>query len=435
MLVVVAAIAVVALLLFVPFHAQTNVRALLLGLFAFYGAVRLDWLTSRRLGSSGLATYLKLLALFVACILASIVTNQRIHVYQDYVEISTVLIAGGSTILWFEIGSREKLASLFGRWFIGLCAVYLTVCAWQIVGWWTSSPFGGLYAAYATPQTVEAAALLAQRGESDRFAGLSSNPNAHAALLLLLFLAAWLTGRRRALDSALEGLCFVLVVFAQSRTGLIAMLAALSLLVASRVRSAEAAIGASLLVLLVIFLIVSLSRWLTLTFVESVFSENIFEHNSFLLRAGRWRELLEEALRSPVFGNAPRQEHFEATGAHFDSEYLLVVWRYGLLGLAAYLLVLVGPVISVLLTKRADRLTTALSSALFAATVVIGVTNVTLSDLRFAVFHSMIVGLCFGRLRPCATQELPHRPPPTSSLLCDPAACTLSHSRRPHGKN
>jgi O-antigen ligase len=384
--------------LLIPYQFGIVTRVLVIALLAC--STRVWWCFRRAeprqpspILSFGLAACL---AAFVT--LASIVTNGRLMVYQDYIDLLTPLAGFGVAGLGHWIGLSSTRSHRFARGLVVLTTVFVALNFLQIVDVSTGGRFEWLYSAYAPQHTVDVGRVLADRGEANRYAGLSANPNSQASILCLLLVAISLVPsfgcwKRVSLCSLL-----LLIVLAQSRTAIAALLCIAPCLAAPRTWRLVGILRVTLVLALFGLVIALLVEWMNLTFIRSLFSSSVLDQDSITNRFETWGTLLEMARERPVFGNAPQQEYFARTDTHADSEYILVVWRYGLAGLAVHLSMLLLPLISCLRFHRGQRDTLLAMACLSVITGLIGLTNVTLTDFRFTVVFSLVFGLCLGRL-------------------------------------
>lgn len=389
---------VLALALFVPFEysllarVATPIAVLYFGVAWLVDVAAAPWCL-RTIGSFG-----TLVVLFVCIQLVSIASNARLFVYQDYVEVIMMLTCIGSAQLFFSIGKSDLLYGRFACAFSWFCVLYVAVNLGQLYDYYAGDDLRWFYSAYAPLHTADVGVVLAERGEFNRYTGLSANPNSHAAVLCLLLLTTVYLARqvnwRRYLSAAL----LLLIVLTQSRTALVAIGVLFTPIVcASAMRARKRLRYVAILVLAA-----AMSAWLidrlNLSFVSSIVKESPFEQQTLLTRVERWGPILEMTWASPLFGNAPSQDWFAREGIHADSEYVLVMWRYGLVGLLIFGCILAFPMAT---AWRLQAKHQGLRQLLVSLTVVVAVlscTNVTLTDYRACTVYAMVCGLACGRI-------------------------------------
>jgi len=73
------------------------------------------------------------------------------------------------------------------------------------------------------------------------------------------------------------------------------------------------------------------------TYMNTLFSNDIVETGSVKGRIEIWEHLLEMIKKKPFFGHAPRKEYFYENELYPENEYILYLWRYGIVGLLFFL--------------------------------------------------------------------------------------------------
>lgn len=353
--------------------------------------------SSSSIGSAPNYRYRSLIILYFLMILASIVVNGRILVYQDYMEMVSVIKFAGTFYLSYSIARDPKGFYRLTRIFVVIVSIYLLLNAGQIFDYYFGGPFGGFYELYAVDSQKQVTEILREREEANRFTGLSGNPNSNGAILLVMLLAVVYATGESTFGKVLALTFVILILFSQSRTALIALMAiAAYMLIQARwtfFRFLRLAVPA-LILLIAAFIAVEA---LNLTFVTSIFNQNILQNESLSVRVLNWSTLIQMIEESPVFGHAPRQEFFAQEKINADSEYILTAWRYGILGLALEVLLILYPYLVACRKPQKPKKFRSTIIALTLITVVIGITNVTLSDYRYSVIYAFTLGVVFGR--------------------------------------
>lgn len=388
---------VLALTLFSPPGYSSFLMIATLILVAPYSLV---WLSGGRRYSVGgvpFKPYRLILIAYILLILTSIFFNGRLFVYQDYAEVLLVAKYAGAFYLFYSASRNYNNFQKLTKVFSVICFIYLSLNIIQIFDYYLGSPFGGFYSLYTPDHHQYATEILRERGEANRFTGLSGNPNSHGAMLLVILLAIICTSTERRIDHLLAMVCIVLILFSQSRTTLIAACATLVFVL---IRSKwtvtifiKMTISLIFLVMIAYFTVISLN----LTFVTSIFNQGLTESESLSVRVENWITLLRMIEENPIFGYAPRQEFFALERINADSEYILTAWRYGLIGFMAAMAIFFYPLLQAYRESRKSSRFRLTLVSLTLITLIIGFTNVTLSDSRFSIIYAFVLGVAMGR--------------------------------------
>ena len=66
-------------------------------------------------------------------------------------------------------------------------------------------------------------------------------------------------------------------------------------------------------------------------------SPDIAKNSSVMGRFEMWEHLIKMIMHKPIFGYGPNKDYFYDNGLYPESEYVLYVWRYGIIGFFLYL--------------------------------------------------------------------------------------------------
>jgi hypothetical protein len=83
-------------------------------------------------------------------------------------------------------------------------------------------------------------------------------------------------------------------------------------------------------------------------------NSDVFASSSVHGRLQVWRELAVQALQKPLFGHAPQKNYFYANHLYADNGYILWAWRYGIIGLAAFIAIFLLPVKKIIQNVRSS---------------------------------------------------------------------------------
>lgn len=251
-----------------------------------------------------------------------------------------------------------------------------------------------------------------------RIIGTTANPNEFAALLVIgssLALSGFLYLKEKTLRYT-SIICFILFTLATaltlSRTGLVIQIVACVFILFCHylfhlVRLKK--IRGFIVVVVVLLLIIVLIVWLAPEkfYIRMTSGLNIIGDNSWQLRMGRWGEALNLWRQSPFFGWGPGKKTMTTI---VDNEWLLLLRRYGVLGVSVFTLWF-GGFFAVLvklarsLNRRADDedrylkvLVVAMQASLVSYAVYM-VTSAVYHSLQLMPILMIYLGLVFSSLK------------------------------------
>ena len=186
-----------------------------------------------------------------------------------------------------------------------------------------------------------------------RMIGTMQNPN-HNALLFLFFII-WYSPKK---DWITKGkiFCFialVMMVLCQSRTALIVFIVLLiANYIAERIPIKKVLIQSAIAISTILLIInadfiLKGTEWRnddndkTMSYAGKLMGDEIIESRSIKGRYEMWKALYEDIKAKPVFGHSPDKKYFD--NKHADNEYVAITYKYGIIGLSAYLLLYLIP--------------------------------------------------------------------------------------------
>ena len=125
----------------------------------------------------------------------------------------------------------------------------------------------------------------------------------------------------------------------------------------------------------------------------SMVKQNPTQSNSVQGRMEVWGDLLLMVKEKPIFGYGPNKNYFYQNKIYSESEYIMFIWRYGIVGLLAYILLL----IYLFSVAYNQRLSTE-GLLLLQSVVIIGITSLTnnpLSSREISILWGLIIGSFF----------------------------------------
>lgn len=221
-----------------------------------------------------------------------------------------------------------------------------------------------------------------------RIIGTVGNPN-NNAILFLFFVIFFFPE----IKSTWKGrIYFLLAVFGmlacQSRTGFIAFGIVFLLGCISKKYNLKTAVLYLISFTAMFFILVLLGN----LYLNSL-AGNIMQQHSIRSRLETWSLLWEMIKQKPLLGYAPYKEYFETNNIYSESEYFLYAWRYGLLGLGAYLLALLTGFYFSLKGKMNEN---GFRFSMFIIVILItAITNTPTSDTMILMMYAFCAGLFF----------------------------------------
>lgn len=305
--------------------------------------------------------HLGLYAAFLVCIVISISWNQRVSVLRD----------------WFELIKFGKFAVLFVGFLIAfkpaefrrlLLFFFFPVVIFNLVHYFDFFDFNTHVESWYAPEIHLDLFGLDSKGNlaTKRLLGTMGNPNVNA-LMFLFFLVAFLPLSHptvRSKSTKFYKLASFVAIFgvmlSQSRTGLGALILVLllyGLYVKDRRREFLVYAAYTLLAFFMMDLIGN-------EYLTTVVDGDRLKHSKDG-RMTQWLKILDAMDGKWVFGNAPYKEYFEANEIYSESEYFLMLFRYGFVGLSVYLVWWGAHLIKVLRSKECARFVVAAVPAIF----------------------------------------------------------------------
>jgi hypothetical protein len=348
----------------------------------------------RNFSSTVAKSYFIGLAVFALFMLISMGVNGRILVIQDLFELFKLLKYGLIVAFFAQLPIREFLKVWLKPMFILLVGVnvlhFFDVFGFnQLIADFYN---GGLHIEYFGLNSLKQPAVK-------RMVGFAGNPNINA-LIFLFFSIAFLPVKKTQ-QTLVWFLVAVLMVFlCQSRTAILGLAAIL--VTSAFVLSAQFTVRKWMQLLLGIGAMYLIS-WALVTnfFHSSLYSNNLF--NGRILQSGSargrweaWTLLGEMILQKPLLGYGGNKAYFYAQKIYSENEYILMAWRYGIIGLMGYLLIYVIPLRNFLQTKRMDSIYPAVFAIVLMA--VAALTNNPFVDRTTMVLFAVAIGAAYSQL-------------------------------------
>lgn len=343
--------------------------------------------------SRPLACYSGVVLIFVLWILATIMANGRYLLIGDYFEIYKSI----KFLIFFwsvYIYARYQTIDPTSMWLI-LTAIFLGLLIFNLFGYFNLFNFNyRLMPFYASGERISGFGLDSLGNPSvKRMLGTMGNPNDNA-ILFSLFASYFLVSIRikRWLSLGLLAISVMLILLTGSRTVLIGVFVSFALYGLMEKFSLKKGLLFAASVIAVIFLVYLLD----LKYISILWQLDIRENPSWVARLEVWDRLGEMITRSPLWGHGPNKDYFYANSLYSESEYVLMTWRYGYIGLFLYSLWLFLPAMMSLLVRQGGFV-----KLLFIFSVILAVSAITnnpLSEPRIMAVFAMLCGLFFFQM-------------------------------------
>ena len=233
-------------------------------------------------------------------------------------------------------------------------------------------------------------------GEADvkRMLGVLGNPNNNSIMMGFFSIYFIVHSTKQSAEYKqnilLAGLAIVMLLMSGSKTGVLALVA---VFVVYWILS-KASIKQLLSLLAIAVAAVVLINVFQFTYISSLWTVDWSANESWTGRINVWQNLVGMIQKSPWIGYGPNKDYFYLNTLYSENEYVLMAWRYGVVGLLFYLLWILIPFVSALRQKgkRYAQSVVLFSTMLFVSAL----TNNPLSEPRILVLYAMLCGLMFA---------------------------------------
>ena len=269
--------------------------------------------------------------LFCMYIPITMVINGRSGILSDYFEIYK-LLKFSILILFFSLIDYRSFSS---NWFK---PIFLTLAAVNLLHFYNvfdindllQKLYGGIHREFFGLNSLGQPA-------TKRMIGLASNPNINAILFgffAIYFLPLQFDKKRFLWFLA----AILLMLMCQSRTSIVAMAGVLGVIAVLRVSNWRVH---NWLWIIGSLLGLYLFSWALTTdfFSYTSYSNNVVS-NSAMGRLETWAYLFDMIKEQPIFGYGVNKHYFYSRSLYSENEYILMTWRYGVIGLTLYLAML-----------------------------------------------------------------------------------------------
>lgn len=354
-------------------------------------------------------------------ILFSIFLNELYNAYQDYFEIYK-LLKFGVVMLFFSLFKLDKLYNIvFIPTFI-LLVIFNTLHFYDLFG------FNKIVELYYNGGVHIKIFGLNSIGMpvSKRIIGTIGNPNNNALLFAIFAILFYPRNRNDWKFIILFLVALIFFFLCQSRTGLLAFVVVLLItwgvqFVSKNMKIIELknVIALAMLILAYLFTGAINNNLQKSThdskaeviaeqeaidsanaiqraahrdsYLNTVFDEDVSKTSSMQDRYAVWKMLGEMILDKPVFGHGPNKSYFYANKIYAESEYVLITWRYGVIGVLLYSIFLIYLLVKgfFLRQQRIGMILIQISSLFIIASL----TNNPFSSRELMVVLAVFIGL------------------------------------------
>lgn len=387
--------------------------------------------------------HIKIIFLFIICITISIIVNNRLGYYRDYYEILKVLKFAIYILFFSTLYIEENyLYKLFKF-------IFIIVCIFNIFQYFNIFSFNEIIEIYYSPSHHLAFHGLDSAGNKAtiRLLGTMGNPNNNA--ILFLFFIIFFMPKSISDPKETKYLYFIAILgsmYSQSRTAFIILVIVLIIhlvLKFSIIKKHYIVFSCFFLLLLVNLKYGDLAYLNSLKESKVAINEasdideahinkarrdgrstnrddvskvsqdtNLIgekmketENQSFLLKTNNsslqvrfeiWQRLITMIKQKPLLGHGPNKEYFYNNELYAENEYVLITWRYGLIGLFVFLAMILSPLILSFKFIKSDEY---MQLSLYILVIIItAFTNTPLSEPSLLLLLAFFIGRLFLKI-------------------------------------
>jgi len=305
------------------------------------------WIVNWRLN------YVIMLLCIIPIIIVSIIINKQFSAINDYFEIYRII----TFILVFIFFKETYNSKWFGIIWEVIFVLLLILNLFHFHNILNFNQFVmPIYCGSENYHLTHFGLNSLMQPATKRMLGLLANPNNNAILFILFTIRFLPKHRWNTKEMIFFFLGLIAILACQSRTGFLAFAVVFfTNYIISKISWKQMVVQ-----ILSVFLI----SWLFLTY--SIFdyagtnnNGNINTTSDYLLtltggeaftsssvkgRLQIWKELTQQILQKPVFGHSPRKNYFYENKLYAENGYILWTWRYGIVGLIAFVSIFLLPV-------------------------------------------------------------------------------------------
>lgn len=316
--------------------------------------------------------------------------NGRLAVFNDYTEIYKLFKYSCYLLLFFQFFQLKKNV------FFTISIVFSVLVVFNLFHFYNILDFNKT----VMPSYVTNSFQLEFFGKNSlggpatkRILGTMGNPNINAILFsfFVIYFMPFLTNIKWHWGKLFFFLALAMLLMTQSRTCMLAFVIFFPVyLILKKVKWITTI---KLLVFITLTLIVvKLADEYSLNYVSDA-KFNVVENGSLRGRLEVWTELGKMILEKPIFGYGINKNYFYEHNLYAENEYILITWRYGIIGLFFYLIMLFGPLVYYRKKWLVDR--SSMSMIYLMIVILFGInalTNTPTSDAVLVLILSIATG-------------------------------------------
>ncbi len=336
--------------------------------------------------------YIYLLLFFCAYILFTIALNGRLWSLRDYFEI----YKEGKYLL-IVIFARHAFASNFDNFYKLVKYTFLGLFVLNIAHYFNILNFNEIVEPfYATSDIHLTTFGLDSLGNPAvrRMLGTMGNPNENA-ILFLFFFTYFLSKRvdyKKRIEQIFIYLSFLCILLTQSRTGFISGVFVYLFMTIFTKQKLKTVLY-DVLFFIAAFGVAFSFNTLALSYFANT-SANLGQNSSVTGRLEVWKQLFKMIIEKPLFGYGPNKDYFYDNNLYAESEYVLLTWRYGIIGLLIHIGILLLPLYKTLSHSKLHTF-----YILFLGVIVINsITNCPLSNPRILLLYALCIGYYYAKI-------------------------------------
>lgn len=341
-------------------------------------------LNIKRFDFNILKQFLLPILLLLVIVFISIIINHRIYVLQDDFELLK-LIKFLIVFIFFATCNYNRTHYLV------LKVIFTLVLIFNFLHYINFEGFNQNIMIYYSNEIQLSSFGINSLGHQDtiRLLGTLGNPNNNAILFLFFFILFFPRKESKILDNLFFIAAGIGVIACQSRTGFISLVTIF--IIGSIISKPD---NKLILVMAGIYLLSFIGfNYMGNKYLNTLAS-NVTKQTSVTGRINVWEMLWNMIKEKPYFGYSPFKEYFYSHKIYSENEYILYLWRYGFIGLGAYIFMLLN---NIYIAYRSVNKVEGYRLLLFTIVIIItAITNNPLSDVSVFMMYSFLAGNFFS---------------------------------------
>lgn len=331
--------------------------------------------------------FIKILIVFSIYIFLTILINNRIKILQDYFEIFKVFKFLLFFIYFYFYALKYNIYNF-------LKIVFCLVLVFNFLHYYNIFDFNNIIEPYYSDPKILDFFGLNSLGQPDtiRMMGSAGNPNINSILFLFFIAIFTPTLNKKGYEKIWYFIAFFGIILCQSRTGLISFLFVFAYTMIFYKLNYKSIILYSLIIITLFFSfsIISINK----TYYSNTIDKKISKSQSVKGRIETWKHLYSMVKTKPVFGHAPYKEYFYNNEIYSEDEYILFLWRYGIIGLLFYIFMISYPIYYFYRSHTSKPKTFPL--LLFSIIIVISaITNNPINNPQILLMYSLMLAIYY----------------------------------------